>query len=71
MKDELSLTIGRRGAQLLFEQLRMSVFRLKGEDLHYMVHFLRQLHEYIEKPPPIHVELTIVRVGGHEPDSDE
>jgi len=64
MSDELTLKIGRRGAALLLEQLRPRLFHVDGDSRAYLAHFMRRLQDFIDRPPPKHVNMRVISVGG-------
>ena len=64
MADELTLKIGRRGAQLLFDELAPSILTTQGADRRYLMNFCQKLRRFIDTPPPRHVNYRVISVNG-------
>lgn len=57
MRDEVTLSIGRRGAALLIKQLRPALFQVGAEDRQYLVGVMTKLQEFLDKPATVHLKL--------------
>lgn len=66
MSDELTLKVGRKGAELLLRKLVRAALSSYGDDRRYLESICYRLKDFIDRPPPKYVELkcTVVAVGG-------
>ena len=64
MSDELTLKVGRRGAELLYRQLLARRLVVYSDDRRYIDAILLRLEDYLTKPLPIHVNMKIISVNG-------
>ena len=64
MSDELTLKIGRRGAGLLLQQLRVALYRVGGQELLYLKSICQQLESFIDTLPPKEIQFIVVSVDG-------
>lgn len=62
--DELTLKVGRRGASLLLRTLIPPTMRAYGDERRYLETVCYKLKDFIDTPPPKHVELQVISVNG-------
>ncbi len=64
MGDELTLKIGRRGAQLLLKELTLPTLQAYGDERRYLEAICRKLKNFIDTPSPRYVEYKIISIDG-------
>ena len=64
MGDELTLKVGRRGAQLLLKELSLPTLRAYGDERRYLEAICRKLKDFIDTPPPRYVEYRVISIDG-------